>query len=258
LPAFTGPDNGNNLSVWARPTCSITAVPQNNIYTGGIPTNIYLGYGPQQVTLNTTATGGAPFSYSWTGNGTLSCYNCAAPVFAPTAAGVYDFTVTVSNANGCTTTCSIRICVTDIRVPGGSRVYVCHNGRTLSVPVNTVPNHVPGHNGDRLGRCDQQPCEATTLMITNVEKADDAEEPSFSISASPNPSSNFFNLQVRSSNTAPVMMSVTDMYGRVLFSRTNVDLKTGLRFGENLFSGTYLVNVRQGNTEKTIKIIKLE
>jgi hypothetical protein len=36
------------------PACSIVAVPANNMYTGGIPTNIYLGYGPQSVTLNAT------------------------------------------------------------------------------------------------------------------------------------------------------------------------------------------------------------
>jgi hypothetical protein len=33
----------------APTSCDIVAVPNNNIYTGGIPTNLYLGYGPTAV-----------------------------------------------------------------------------------------------------------------------------------------------------------------------------------------------------------------
>ena len=257
LPAFTGPDNGNNLSIWARPGCSIVAIPQNNVYTGGIPTNIYLGYGPQQVTLSATAVGGAPFNYSWSGNGSLSCYNCAAPVFAPTSAGVYNFTLTVTNANGCSSTCTITICVTDIH-SGGNKVYVCHNGNSLSVPVAAVPSHVPGHSGDRLGRCDQQPCGAQApLMGDKINEAEPARE-SLDIAAMPNPTRDHFNLQIRSNNKTLVTVRISDMYGRIIFTKTGVDPNATLQLGENLFSGTYLVNVIQDKTERTVKLIKIK
>ena len=260
LPAFTGPDNGNDFSIWAKPSCSITAIPQNNIFTGGVPTNIYLGYGPQQVKLNAAALGGAPFSYNWTGNGTLSCYNCSAPVFAPTAAGVYNFTLTVTNANGCSNTCSIIICVTDIRVSGTNKIYICHKGNTQSVSVNAVPAHVPGHTGDRLGRCDQQPCEtenpltltSRTAKVEEVETSGD-----FKVTAMPNPTRDYFNLQIKSSNKALITVRILDVYGRVLLTKTGIDPNTTLRFGENLFSGTYLVNVIQGKIEKTVKVIRI-
>ena len=46
-------------------TCSIIAIPANNTYTGGVSTKIYIGYGPQSVTLNVTApASGAPYTYS--------------------------------------------------------------------------------------------------------------------------------------------------------------------------------------------------
>lgn len=257
LPSFTGTDNGNNLSVWAKPVCSINVIPQNNTNTGGVPTNIYIGYGPQQVTLSASASGGAPFSYTWTGNGTLNCYNCAAPVFAATAAGTYTFTVKVTNANGCNSTCSVSICVTDVRAPG-NKVYVCHNGGTLSLATSAVSAHVPGHANDRLGQCNQQTCQTQNLTAGKsnqivAETGDDL----FAISAMPNPTSNYFNLVVKSKNNALVTVRVSDMYGRILFTRPGVDPKVILRLGDNLVNGTYLVNVVQQDKEQIVKVIKI-
>jgi hypothetical protein len=131
-------------------TCSITSIPSNNTYTGGIPTNLYLGYGPQSTTLQVNVDAcGAPYTYLWSG-GTLSNYTTANPVFTATTAGTFTFTVQVTNAYGFNTTCSITICVRDIRVPGSNgKVYICHappdnpaNAHTLSISTNAVPSHL--------------------------------------------------------------------------------------------------------------------
>jgi hypothetical protein len=261
LPSFTGTDNGNNLSVWAKPVCGINVIPQNNTNTGGVPTNIYLGYGPQQVTLSASASGGAPFSYNWAGNGILSCYNCAAPVFAPTAAGVYTFTVKVTNANGCSSNCTVSICVTDIRVAGNSnKVYVCHNGNTLSIAQAAVPAHVPGHANDWLGQCNQQGCQNQNLTVGKINEQQvitETDDGLFGVSAMPNPTSSYFNLVIKSKDNALVTVRIVDMYGRVLLTKTGVDPKLILKLGENLMSGTYLINVVQQNKEQTVKVIKI-
>lgn len=102
-------------------TCSssITVTPENTVFTGGVPTNIYIGYGPQKVTLKANATGGASYTYTWTsvsGNGSLSSTTSSQPVFAPTAAGNYTFRVTVRTQSGCVSTSNVTICVKDIRV----------------------------------------------------------------------------------------------------------------------------------------------
>jgi hypothetical protein len=114
----------NNITALAfrpctNPSCSITVKPSNKIYTGGIPTNIYLGYGPQKATLTAAATGAGAFSYKWSGSAIskLSCTTCKSPVFKPTAPGTYTFTVTISTPAGCASTCSVTFCVKDIRVP---------------------------------------------------------------------------------------------------------------------------------------------
>lgn len=112
------------VTVVALTNCSssITAIPENNTYTGGIPTNIYLGYGPQRVTLRVNATGGTSYTYNWTvvsGNGSLSSTTSSQPVFAPTQAGTYTFEVRVRTQAGCVSISRVTICVKDIRVKGG-------------------------------------------------------------------------------------------------------------------------------------------
>ena len=71
---LTVTDNNNNVSTCTTtvtvlgeiPTCSISSIPSNSTYTGGVSTNIYLGYGPQSTTLQVSApASGAPYMYSW-------------------------------------------------------------------------------------------------------------------------------------------------------------------------------------------------
>ncbi len=248
------------------PSCTITAIPSNNIYTGGIPTNIYLGYGPQSVTLNVTPSGGAPFSYSWSGSN-LSCTNCAAPVFTPTAEGVYNFTVTVTNTYGCTTTCSITICVLDIRVPGtnGKKVYLCHatgnpnNSQTLAISTNAVAAHLANHSGDKLGQCGQDPCSAPQQMIiTGATKHLGTTETSLQVSVLPNPSSSHFILTIESMTVEPVSIRITDVYGREVgkFEKLSAN-SNNIRLGSELKTGLYFAEIIQGTERKVFKLVKL-
>ena len=132
-------------------TTTITSVPTNSTYTGGVSTNLYLGYGAQSTTLTmgSLPSSGAPYTYLWSGSAVskLSSTTVASPVFTPTTNGYSTFNVIVTNKYGCTSTASISICVNDIRVPGsnGTKVYVCHtpNGRnavpqTLQVLLSQV------------------------------------------------------------------------------------------------------------------------
>jgi hypothetical protein len=142
-------------------------------YTGGVATNLYLGYGAQSTALQvcTLPSAGAPYTYSWSGSASsrLNSTTSAAPVFTPATFGSATFVVTVTNKYGCSSTAYITICVTDIRVPGtnGAKVYVCHTPsgkyntpQTLQLLISQVSSHLGssscGSNGtDRLGSCDQ-------------------------------------------------------------------------------------------------------
>jgi predicted extracellular nuclease len=253
------------------PSCTITAIPANNIYTGGIPTIIYLGYGPQSVTLSVNAVGGGPFTYSWSGSN-LSCTNCAAPVFIPSSGGVYNFTVTVTNSYGCTTTCSITICVLDIRVSGtnGKKVYLCHappdnpsNTQSLLVNVNSVNDHLTSHAGDRLGKCGENPCSSAPLTIQQNGKSSFNNEVnpetlySLKVKTLPNPSSTYFTISIESANDSPVFIKVVDVFGRVISSLSNISPNSNVRLGNELSSGLYFAEIIQGNERKTVKLVKL-
>ena len=250
------------------PSCTITAIPSNNIYTGGIPTNIYLGYGPQSVTLNVTPSGRAPFSYSWSGTN-LSCTNCAAPVFTPTTQGVYNFTVTVTNTYGCTTTCSITICVLDIRVPGtdGKKVYLCHappgnpnNSQTLSISTNAVAAHLANHSGDRLGQCGQTPCAVPPagMIITGNKQTIQPGGVPLTVTVFPNPSTSFFSIFIDGKNDVQATLRVTDVYGRTIIQRSGILANSYVRIDNELTAGLYFVEVRQGEEQKVVKLIKLQ
>ncbi len=244
----------NRLSV------SVTATPVSNVYTGGVPTNIYLGYGSQGVTLNAIATDGAPYTYSWSGNGTLSSTSSNAPVFTPTAAGYYNFTVYVTNVYGYSASSSISICVKDVRVAGSNgKVYLTHNGHSLSISTNAVADHLTSHSGDHLGTADQQPCIAASSTATSqsgIAGQEGNDVSGLTVKVSPNPSASYFRLEVQSNSKEKVEIGVADTEGRI-WKRMEVSVGSPVQFGSDLPAGTYFVTVKQGTANKVVKLIKL-
>ncbi len=253
--------------VGSIPMVVVTAVPSNTTYTGGVATNLYLGYGPQSVTLHPSVTGGAGFTYSWSGNGTLSSNTIATPVFTPTVSGYYTFSVNVTNANGCTSSASISICVTDIRVPGtdGKKVYVSHGAQTLSISVNAVAAHL-AHSGDKLGSIGQAACSSGIIVSSNTssntqtltkETKTGSGSEEMVITVSPNPSTTYFTLRVSSRSNLPVEMRVTDSRGRILETRSGIVSNSLVKVGQTYLSGTYYAEMIQGGVRKTVQLIKL-
>ncbi len=242
-------------------TCSITVIPSNKTYTGGIPNNIYLGYGPQTDTLNCFAVGGNGFSFNWSPATFLSCSNCRNPVFSPTSPGIYNYTVIVQNNKGGTSSCNVSLCVRDIKdkqYPG--KYLVCHNGHTISIDNSAIPAHIPGHPGDKLGDCSDV-CQATnsnsliSIKDEPLNHEDWSQAYSPGVIIYPNPSFNEFIIEWAAPYTM-TQIEVFDIFGRLLESKEwKETLKHGY-FGEELFPGTYFVKIRQGQESQMIKIVK--
>ena len=72
---------------------------------------------------------------------------------------------------------------------------------------------------------------------------------------SPNPSTNIFNMIIRSNSKEAINIRVLDANGRIAYKTTG-NVEQTYNFGENLANGLYLVEVRQGEKVKTVKAIK--
>jgi hypothetical protein len=256
--------NGNvstcdaTVTVQYQPTCEIVSVPENNVYTGGNPNNIYLGYGPQSATLDATATGGSGFTYSWSPSTNLSCSNCEDPVFSPTAGGTYTFTLTATNSNGCSTTCDITFCVLDIRDPNHpNKVFMCHNAsnpQTISISVNAVPSHFGPHLGDLLGKCTDIQC-GTAAKGSYAENGPAAIPSVAEITVYPNPVTGIFTIELPSGIVGKEAV-LMDISGRKLQTKS-FDGASKLSFDMTKEAkGIYMIEVVNGTDVYRSRIVK--
>ena len=281
--------NGNSASASAVVTvvggaqpASITSVPSSTVYTGGIATNLYIGYGAQSTILQTSvSSSGAPYTYTWSGanaisiTSLLSGVSVAAPVFTPTKAGYYTYTVTITNKYGCPTTASINICVTDIRVSSiaikgavNDKVYLCHlppgnpsNRQTLSISVNAVDAHLTNHPGDRLGSCDQYPCGSANLtsnefLPSQSVKSDITNSDDLKVTVMPNPTTSHFTIKIESKDAAPVNVVVLDVSGKRIETKYKLNSNCTFEIGQYYIDGYYYAEVLQGTKRRVVKLIK--
>jgi hypothetical protein len=97
----------------------------------------------------------------------------------------------------------------------------------------------------------QQPYEIS--IVTGLEEAKGIN---LSVSASPNPTSDYLTLEIEGKVTTQYIASLYDMNGKLLLSEKITGNQTSIVMS-NLLPSTYFLKVIQGNKEvKTFKIIK--
>jgi hypothetical protein len=269
---------------------SIASIPTSSTFTGGVSTNLYLGYGAQSTTLQVSnmvvgGNGTNPrfYTYSWTGlaSSQLSSTTSGSPVFTPTAGGYYTFNVLVTNKYGCTTSATISICVKDIREVDKKgkytgKVFICHappgnpsNNNTLSISVNAVASHLSQHSEDRLGSCSDAPCAAPSNMMMSNNSTDGAATKEGKIELSlqntelvayPNPFSQNTTVSFKLPYTEEVaVLEMYDMRGvkiQSLFNGpANANQTYEVKFnGQEISAGSYTFRLI---TSKEVKIFKV-
>jgi hypothetical protein len=200
---------------------------------------IYVGYGPTALSVTAQATGGtAPYSYLWTTGATTQSISVS-------AAGIY--TVTITDAVGCTTTASIEMKTSDVRCGNNNdKVKICHNGHEICVASEAVQEHLD--HGDYLGSC-------TTASVALVREGSILEEAaSYSVVVYPNPVSELLNIRVSKLESGATVLLFNANGAIVLNQRlTNATQAISLK---GLTTGLYFVQVRNGNQQITQKVIK--
>jgi hypothetical protein len=105
-----------------------------------------------------------------------------------------------------------------------------------------------------------QPCSFTQSTI--VQKAQRAlptqiTENSLFLKATPNPSRNYFTLQITSKNTNQgIAIRIVNSNGQLVEVKNNLKGGQVVQIGNNLRSGVYLIEAVQGNERKTQTVIK--
>lgn len=225
---------------------SLSVTPAIGVNPGGQPNTIYIGYGPQSLTLDASASGGtAPYTYAWTNAGSLSSGSGSSVSASPSATTTY--TVTVSDANGCTSSQTVTITVVDVRCgKNGNKVLVCkvppgnaNNAHNICVSANAVASHLA--TGSYLG-----PCTNKTGGWTGN-----------SFTVFPNPNTGVFTLAFELTEATEVVYQIMDMSGRMVVEgsideiaghyQTQLDMTTQP-------SGMYIIRFITGDEIQTERI----
>lgn len=236
---------GCDLEVFTTAPCASTTV----------------GYGTPSVPISATSTGGTGgITYTWNpGNLVGQTVNVS-----PAVSTVY--TVTATDANGCTDNATMDVLVTDVTTchPNGKKIMVCHvppgnpgNAHEICISSNAVPAHLAGgigHSGCRVGPC-MDPCDALKAgsALIGLNPGGNTSGNSISASLFPNPTNGNFVLSL--GDLGSVTYEIQSIDGRsVLRGVTEGNLVRLDLSGQK--SGLYIVSVRspEGNwTERLIK-----
>lgn len=71
----------------------------------------------------------------------------------------------------------------------------------------------------------------------------------------PNPSTQYFNLQINSGSKEKIAVKLLDISGRLISTMTG-EKNQVIRFGDNLRPGLYMVEVIQGDQRRVYKVVK--
>ena len=124
------------------------------------------------------------------------------------------------------------------------------NGGTASYTVGQVfyTTH-KGTNGNSIAQGVQQPYEIS--VVTGIPEAKDIN---LSVSAYPNPTTDYLTVKVKNYKTDNLQYWVFDINGKLLQTVKTTGQETKIET-ENLVNGTYFVKVIE--SEKEIKIFKI-
>jgi len=175
------------------------------------------------------------------------------------------FTITVTDAHGCTATTTITESGEDVRCFAGNsgvaKVTLCHKTGSAKNPIVTIcvdQDAVADHlaHGDCYGAC---PKNATTCTQPSgaIAQRLDLPDGKLQVNVMPNPTERgtAFNLVVTGKANEEVELRVLNVIGKEVYTTRGAANQT-YKFGANFISGVYFVEVMQGGNKQIIKIMK--
>lgn len=219
IVTLTVTDNNNNVAtgtaivtvIGKTPNPKVTITRSDNTYTGGNASTIYLGYGAQQLTFNATDSGSTSSTFRWAPARNLSNATLANPVFTPTLAGHYGYTLTASNSFGCAASTTVSVEVKDVRCGwNNDKVKVCFHGLELCLPKPAIP--ILLQLGFKLGECDGM----TAGRGLSPESFGDREFEGLKFFAYPNPANDRITLLFATPGSGKYSIEVYNAHGALV------------------------------------------
>ncbi|NBO62064.1 MAG: T9SS C-terminal target domain-containing protein [Flavobacteriia bacterium] len=186
--------------------------------------------------------------------------------FTPAATQTY--TVTGTNANGCSNTAQVTVTVNALpTVNAGEDTVVCDNDFPVTISANGNPNlSYAWSNGSNTQQTtitsagtytvavtDGFGCSASDDIIVINEPCSGLEEGNFYFNLYPNPFDQFITL--KSSESVSANIEIYSAEGR-LISVTHMDGQEKTIALENLAKGSYTVRIGAANAQRIFTIIK--
>jgi len=246
------------MSITINSTLAISIQDVYAVQPGGAANTIYIGYGPNSVTLNATVTGGTgPYSYKWTTGSSAGAALGTNSSFKASPGSTTTYYLNVKDAYGCSAVLTTKtIQVVDVRCGAKlDKVTVCVYSKgsysTNCVSSNTVSNYLA--NGDMLGLC-----LSSALTVNKSSEREVYAAEGLEVRAMPNPSSDAFRIQVQSNTTEKISISVSDILGKSIEQKLHLSPNTVITIGSAYQPGVYIVEVIQGTKRQQVKLIKLD
>ena len=248
---------GNNIDDDCDGDIDEDCGPPLEVFAGGCQP-VYYGYAPFECdTLEASVMGGvSPYSYSWeTGETTATILVCPIDTTA--------YVVTVTDANGNTSTDTVIVEVIDVRCGNNlNKVLICHNpsgnSNTLCISPNAVPAHLNNH-GDYLGPCGTVPCVPPANSLIHSNTGGISELPG--IEAIPNPFSSEIKINIHLNGETNARLEIFDCNAKVVktFLSGNVDDHEDTFVWETqaIPAGIYYVRLITGENVLVKKILKI-
>jgi len=210
-------------------------------------------------TLTATGIGGGcgPYSISWSTGETTASINVCPSVTT-------DYTVTVTDANGCTGSDVVRVCVVDVRCGDGlKKIAVCHippgnqgNPQSICIGYPAVATHLA--HGDYLGACGAiyAVCEDAGSTAKSAEGLE-----AVAMNAYPNPFSSSTTVEFSLDSDDNASLKVYNVQGvqvATLFDgQVNGGQKMSFEFSPaNAANGIYFAKlVTESGDVQTIKLV---
>jgi hypothetical protein len=252
-------------------TYSVTAAVNVDTYTWTLPVGVtnFVGQGTNTISFRYPAgfTGGSISVTATNGCGTSSARSLTISRLVPATPGNID----VTNPSLCPNrvyTYSIasmpgNAVSVEWLVPAGATITSGQG--TTSITVSYLSSVIDGYvkarginncgtssyksSLVRLPSCPLGPVASTTKVLGSIVNE------TMDVKVFPNPTTSNFNLQVITADQQEVVVRILDVQGRAIKSLKVAPYQT-INLGAELKAGSYLLEVKQGNSLKTTRVVK--